>query len=214
MKYAIDNEFLPKNNLTQQIEIKNKYGKRILREEKTPEELILDFFKNTDPAVESLRKRIKNREEKDIEIISEMRSYIQSPKYFLNVYAPGTRVPNKFYSYSNKDKFDPAKFIIKEIGRNNKIFDVINALKQEIHDTDADGEEIITSYTTEIDIIEFFKNHGVKELVIIDLSCSIFSSYQGDIPTPRTTRLIRKRITTHKIGGRRRRHKHTYKHKR
>jgi hypothetical protein len=198
IKQTIDSEFLPKNDLIQQIELTTKSGKRIRSDEETPEERILNFFKRTDPSIEELRKILKKGETNDV---TDIRNYIQTPRYFLNVYTSGTNIPNKYFSYkSNED--DPVPSIIKEIGRNNKIFDVMKALKKEITTIDNNGMQIITTYTNEKDIVDFFKNQGVKELVLIDLSCSVFSNYQGNTPTPRTTRLIRKRITSQKLGGR------------
>lgn len=204
MKQEIDSEFMPRNTLKQQIELTTKSGKRMLAEDETPEERILNYLKATDPSVKELRDILKSGDTTDA---TDMRNYLHSPRYLLNVYTSGTRAPNKYYSYSSNELDDSIPSIIKEIGRNNKIFDVMKALKKEITKTNSAGEQIITTYTTENDIIDFFKTHGVKEVVLVDFSCSVFNNPQGQTPTPRTARLVRKRITTQKYGGRSRKYK-------
>jgi hypothetical protein len=163
----------------------NRKRKRDLNEKKTPEELISYFLFKNEPYTESLRRKIKNENFDDID---DVRAYLRSYKYFINTYVSGKIIPNKTYSYDTLDPIEPSNFI-KQIGKNNKTFDVLSVLKKTI-----EGQKKTTTYTYEKDIVEFFQNHGVKQIVLIDLSCSAFLTSEGKRPTERTTRFIRRRV--------------------
>jgi len=225
VKYTIDNEFIPKYDVAKNIEFTTKTGKRILPQEGNVEEAIVNFLKRNDPNIKNLREEMKDLERENARTgkkndpqINDMREYLNSPKYFLNVYTSGTEAPDKYYSYDSNDK---NVNIIKEIGRNNKIFDVMDRLKDVTVKTDPNtGETITTKETTEKKIVDFFKSNGVKEIVIIDLSCSVFLNVEGFTPRARTRRLFRKNIQTQtqtqKTGGKKTRIKikTSYKKKR
>ena len=210
MKYAIDNEFIPKYDIKQDIEFTTKSGKRIRPQQENVENSILEFLKRNDPNISYVRKKMKlierenqqtgNSQSNKLEL-KDMKNYLNTPKYFLSVYTSGNEVPNKIYSYDVKDT---NLNIIKEIGRNNKIFDVMRHLKDETVKFDPNiGETIKTIHTNEKKIVDFFKNNGVKELVLIDLSCSLFINVEGYTPRERTTRLFRKNIRKQQTAGRR-----------
>jgi len=222
VKYAIDNEFIPKYDVINNIEFTTKTGKRILPQEEKVEEAILNFLKRNDPNIKSVRQQMKDLERENARTgkknnaqINDMREYLNSPKYFLNVYTSGTEAPDKYYNYDSNDK---NVNVIKEIGRNNKIFDVMNHLKDVSVKTDPNtGETITTKETTEKKIVDFFKSNGVKEIVIIDLSCAVFLNVEGFTPRARTRRLFRKNIQSQaqaqKTGGKKTRRKSSYKRK-
>ena len=166
-------------------------------QEKTPEELIADFLK-VEPFTQEMRKELKIKKYID----EEQRNYIYSTRSSLNTYQSGKSIPDKTYSYDNLDPIEPANFI-KEI-ESNKTFDVLEVLKKITHET-YDGKELITTSTTEKEIVDFFKNHGVKEIVLIDLSCSVFSDEEGNYPSSRSRRALRRGLKTQ--GGRKNKNK-------
>ena len=71
-------------------------------------------------------------------------------------------------------------------------------------------------HTTSLEtFLTYLKNMGVKHVLLIDLSCSIFMCENtGEVTNPREKRVLRRAIKTRKLGGKKAKQKKAHMHKR
>ena len=157
--------------------------------------------------IEKMYKRVKNSE-----LLEQLhrRRYIHTDNksYNISYYKEGDTITNKlFYKFSPEEiEFYGLDDEIIEDAYFNKIFVYNDEYKTNIFDL-LESQGVVIEEITLFNLIDYLGGMGIENIILLDLSCSVFKDNEGkplsDRAIRRTRRTMENEQKKKKLGGRR-----------